>query len=257
MKPINVWSYIKIGTGFRYLQEATKGRPIHGASFVLENINRFLETLDELELHVTGRASNKLRLFYEKLSTQGENSVLSSPESEELRDIIKEIRGTFSAEAQGIYTYIVTEKRLSTEKLINHLEALFAPNIFNQLSDVAQYDFREAGRCIAFERSTAAAFHLLRGIEAILRQYYKKFIQPEKDDVSWGQMVFDLKKARDKRTDLDTLKHLDHIRAAFRNPTQHPDKIYDIQEAQDLFFLAIDVSNRMVSEMNRTVAPID
>jgi len=39
--------------------------------------------------------------------------------------------------------------------------------------------------------------------------------------------------------------HLDHIRRSFRNPTQHPDKIYDIQEAQDLFGLCVDAVNRM------------
>ncbi len=251
MKAINVWSYIKIGTGFRYLQEATKGRPLHGESFVLENIKRFLDTLETLEMHVTSRASKKLKVFYEKLSKKGEAAVLTSHDAEEMRELVKEVRGTFSAEAQGIYTYIVTEKRLSTEKLINDLKELFSPGTFSHLSDVAQYDFKEAGRCIAFERSTAASFHLLRGIEAILRQYFRHFLHEEKEDASWGHMVYTLKKTRDLKTDLDTLKHLDHIRSAFRNPTQHPDKIYDIHEAQDLFFLAIDVTNRMIAEIKR------
>ena len=251
MKAINVWSYIKIGTGFRYLQEATKGRPIHGESFVLENIKRFLDAVDNLEMHVTGRAAKKLRGLYERLSKKSENAVLTSSEAEEVRGLIKEVRSTFSAEAQGIYTYIVTEKRLSTEKLINNLKELFAPDTFDQLSDVAQYDLKEAGRCIAFERATAASFHLLRGIEAILRQYFRHFMPEEKEEASWGHMVYTLKKNRTLKTDFDTLKHLDHIRSAFRNPTQHPDKIYDIQEAQDLFFLAIDVTNRMITEINR------
>ncbi len=250
MKPKNVWSYIKIGTGFRYLQEATRGRLIHGKSFVLENIERFLTTLDELEFHVTRRASEKLKAFHETLSKKGEHAELSKSEADELKTIIKEIRGTFSAEAKGIYTYIVTEKRLDTEKLLNHMEELFAPKIFDQLSNLAQYDFKEAGRCITFERSTAAAFHLMRGIESILRQYYQTICQPGKKDLSWGEMVYEVKKARDPRTDRSTVKHLDHIRSAFRNPTQHPDKIYDVEEAQDLFFLVIDVTNRMVSEMS-------
>jgi len=40
---------------------------------------------------------------------------------------------------------------------------------------------------------------------------------------------------------------LDNIRRSFRNPTQHPDKIYDIQEVQDLFGLCIDAINRMIT----------
>ncbi|MFQ5588398.1 MAG: hypothetical protein ACE5F7_06115 [Nitrospiria bacterium] len=250
MQAKNVWSYIKVGTGFRYLQEATRGRAIHGDNFVLGNIERFLLSLDELELRVTSRAADKLRALRERLSQKGELAELSKSEADELKGIIKEIRGTFSAEAKGIYTYIVTEKRLSTEKLLSHMEDLFAPKVFEQLTNVAQYDFKEAGRCIAFERATAAAFHLMRGIESILRQYFKEMAQAAKNELSWGEMVYEVKKARDPRTDRNTLKHLDHIRSAFRNPTQHPDKIYDVQEAQDLFFLAIDVTNRMVSEMN-------
>ncbi len=257
MQAKNVWSYIKVGTGFRYLQEATKGRSIHGNSFVLENIERFLTSLDELELHVTSRAAEKLRALHIQLAKKGELAELSKSEADDLKNIIREIRGTFAAEAKGIYTYIVTDKRLGTEKLLNHMEDLFAPNVFEQLSAVAQYDFREAGRCIAFERATAAAFHLMRGIESILRQYFKAIVQPEKTDFSWGEMVYEVKKARDPRTDRNTLKHLDHIRSAFRNPTQHPDKIYDVQEAQDLFFIAIDVTNRMVSEINSTLLPAE
>jgi hypothetical protein len=53
------------------------------------------------------------------------------------------------------------------------------------------------------------------------------------------------KKTIPKGTDV-LLNQLDYIRAQFRNPTQHPDKIYDIQEVQDLWGLCVDVINRMV-----------
>jgi hypothetical protein len=43
------------------------------------------------------------------------------------------------------------------------------------------------------------------------------------------------------------LNNLDNIREHYRNPTQHPDKVYDINEVQDLFGLCIDAINRMVS----------
>ncbi len=250
MKQIDVWTYIKVGTGFRYLQDATKGRRIHGDSFILENIERFLKILDDFQLHVTRRASVRLRTLQEKLSKKNQDAALSSSEAEELREAVKAIRSTFSAETKGIYSYVVTEKRLDVEKLIHDTKALFAPGVFDQLSDIAQSDFKEAGRCIAFECPTAAAFHLLRGIEGILRQYYIVFIGPTSADITWGHITTTLRKKRDKRIDHHTLRHLDHIRSAFRNPTQHPEKTYDIQEIQDLFPLVVDVTNRMISEMN-------
>jgi hypothetical protein len=53
-------------------------------------------------------------------------------------------------------------------------------------------------------------------------------------------------KATGKRPPPLILQNLDHIRVNFRNPTQHPDKIYDIQEVQDLFGLCVDAANRMM-----------
>ena len=38
-------------------------------------------------------------------------------------------------------------------------------------------------------------------------------------------------------------KDLDRIRANYRNPTNHPEKIYNIEEAQDLFNLCVGVVN--------------
>lgn len=256
MKSINVWTYIKVGTGFRYLQDATKGRRIHGDSFILENIERFLKVLDDFQLHVTRRASDRLRTVQKNLLLKAEDAALSAVEAEELREAIKAIRSTFSAETKGIYNYVITEKRIDTEKLLNDIGGLFAPGTFDQLSDIARHDFKEAGRCIAFECSTAAAFHLLRGIEGILRQYYETFIGPVSSDITWGHITVGLRKKRDKRIDHHTLRHLDHIRSAFRNPTQHPEKTYDIQEIQDLFPIVVDVTNRMISEMNLKTSAI-
>ena len=45
-----------------------------------------------------------------------------------------------------------------------------------------------------------------------------------------------------------TLTHsLDGLRRHFRNPTQHPDKVYDVDEAQDLFAACLDATNRMAA----------
>jgi hypothetical protein len=63
-------------------------------------------------------------------------------------------------------------------------------------------------------------------------------------------MVEHLRKRRATLT-RPLLDNLDNIRHSFRNPTQHPDKIYDIQEVQDLFGLCIDAVNRMVKILSK------
>ena len=251
MRKQNIWKYINLGTGFRYLQEAKKGRDIHGEALITGNIERFAENLEDLGLPVTQRASYKLASLYESLLETEEDAKLTEAQAKELREAIRELRPTFAAEARGVYSYIVNEKRISIDKLVGSIEDVFSPETFDNFSDIAQYDFKEAGRCIAFERPTAAAFHLMRAVESILHPYYKKFIRPAQSGLTWGQMTYALKnKQRGKKPDSTTLNQVDHIRAAFRNPTQHPEKIYDIEEVQDLFFLCIDVTNRMTNEIH-------
>ena len=163
-----------------------------------------------------------------------------------LRTVMMDLQRTLEAEGNGIFAYIVTDKRLDIQKLLNNPIALFAPKVFESLPDIAKYDFKEAGRCIAFERPTAAAFHILRGTEDVLRSYYCKIVKRNRvDPLLWGPMTDSLRKRR-LPPPTELLGNLDNIRLSFRNPTQHPDKIYDIQESQDLFSICIDVVNRMV-----------
>jgi hypothetical protein len=159
-----------------------------------------------------------------------------------------DIRNTFFAEILGFNAYVVTDKRMDIKKLVDKVDGLFSPNVFESLPAIARYDFKEAGLCVAFELPTAAAFHILRGTEDVLRIYYKRYIRPVRLGLTWGQIINELRNKRSgKKPDSILLNHLDNIRNSFRNPTQHPDKIYDINEVQDLFSLCIDVVSRMSS----------
>ena len=89
---------------------------------------------------------------------------------------------TLEAEAKGFSCYIVTDKRINIEKLVDDVPSLLAPNIFDNLSSISQYDLKEGCKCIAFERPTAGAFHILRGTEAELKTFYfRKMKTPKKE----------------------------------------------------------------------------
>ncbi len=68
----------------------------------------------------------------------------------------------------------------------------------------------------------------------------------------WRAMVQNLaskrKFGRDKNYEV-LFKNLENICVSFRNPTQHPEKIYDIEEVQDLWGLSVDVINRMSKDL--------
>ena len=250
METKQIWEFIFIGTCLRYLQDAKEGFGIHDEFYVLWNIDEFLRNLDELNLNVTKRASYKLENLRKKLSEKPKNSKLSYQEAEELSGIMEDIRKTLEAETEGHFVYKVSDKRIDIKKLLENVPGLFAPRIFNNCSEIARFDFHEAGKCIAFQRPTAAAFHLMRGTEAVLKLYYKKYIRSG-DKEMWGPIISELRsKNKGRLPDQILLNNLDHLRHSFRNPTQHPNKIYDIDEVQDLFSICIDVVNRMCKVLN-------
>lgn len=245
-KPI--WDYILIGTCIRYLQDAQVGQLIHGDGYMISNIEHFLNELEKLGLHVTKRASSDLVDIKNKLKARKEGSTLTTADAGELGKIVTQIRHTFTAETEGIYGYFVTDKRHDVNKLLGRVDLLLKPGVFESLPEISKYDFKEAGICIAFERSTAAAFHILRGTEAVLKLFYKRYFRKSKENKTWGEMTNELKnKNRGKKPNTVIINHLDNIRLSFRNPTQHPEKIYDIQEVQDLFGVCIEVVDRMMS----------
>lgn len=238
--------YYTFGTEMRYLQDAHASFLIDGDSYVRENIQRFLNNLQALELKVTERASWRLIDFLNNLESSDESPSLGEEKASLLREIMNEIRHTLDAEIAGMSAYTVTPKRLDSEKLLQNVSHLFAPDVFQLFSDIAKYDFNEAGKCIAFERPTAAAFHILRATEANLRLYYKNMVRQNRiTSEMWGNIVADLREKNRTKKYTILNNQLDNIRHSFRNPTQHPEAIYDIHEVQDLLSICVDVNNRM------------
>ena len=242
-KPLT--SYIWFGLTLRYLIDAQAGWSIHGSPVILGNAERVIEYLTDLNLLVSLRASNQLRGIIDEFKTLPPDAKLNAEQAGRLRLIMKDLKRVVEAEAGGKFTFTVSEKRLDVEKLLEDVSALFGAEVFYSLPDIAQYDFGEAGLCVAFARPTAAAFHLLRGTESVLRQFYCSKVKRDRvTPLLWGPMVDHLRKRREPPPDV-LLNNLDNIRVSFRNPTQHPELRYDLDEAQDLFGLCIEVVNRM------------
>lgn len=253
MQSRSILRYILFGTGFRYLMDVKEGYPLFGDGYVMDCINRYFNNLDDFELSVTSNASTKLRNIKYTLSRKGQNYRLSKEEARDISKTLKGIRSTLVAETQNYYAYTVTDKRMTVKKLLSNIAGLFAPDVYSNISSIAKIDFEEAGKCISYDLPTAAAFHILRGTEDVLRHLYSAILLEKRgngeypEHITWGAIVQNLRS--NEFEDLISeilLDNLDNIRKSFRNPTQHPEKIYDIHEAQDLFSLCIDVVNRMV-----------
>jgi hypothetical protein len=97
---------------------------------------------------------------------------------------------TLEAESAGLFAFVTTEKRISVDKLLDNVRSLVTPSTYDVLPEIARCDLNEAGKCIAYERPTAAAFHLLRGTESVLREYYLSIVKRGRVDLLlWDAMV--------------------------------------------------------------------
>ena len=245
MKSRSIRDYVSFGSALRFLEDAKPNFDVRGSGWVLRNIDRSLHFLNEFDLPVTRRASSDLVHLRNRLEKSSQEKL--GTEASKLSDIITDLRKTLWAEAAGNFAFIVTDKRIDVNKLLSDVPGLLAPNVFGLLPDIAKHDFMEAGKCIAFELPTAAAFHILRGTEAVLRRLYCSIVRKNRVEFLWGPMITSLRGCS-RPPSAPLLDNLDNIRRSFRNPTQHPDKIYDIHETQDLFSLCVDTINRMTRE---------
>ena len=165
----------------------------------------------------------------------------------------KKFETVLAAECQVLDTYFVSKKgAYSTADLIDHAHAQVPKPIRDKLSDQVKADLDQAGKCIAFDLSTAAAFHLLRGTEGVLREYYNCVVPGIKRALpkmrNWGAYIKLLKEhgAEQRVTSL-----LDHLRESYRNPVLHPEENYTDSRALVLFGVCISALVMMLEEIER------
>jgi hypothetical protein len=255
----SIRGYIVIGYNLRYLLDVSTSHHVYGEKHVLDTTRTFIRACTDSGLHVTSRAAQDL---YDSFITKWDSgkpddelrmATLSVEEVVAIKEASYQVQTVMFSEAQGVFAHVTSDKRFAVDRLLNDVASLMSPGIYDALPDVARYDFGEAGRCIAFEAPTAAAFHLMRGTEDVLKYFYCSIVKRDRVDLMWGPIVANLRKRRNPPPAI-LLNNLDNLRTGFRNPTQHPEKIYDIEEVQDLFALSADAVNRMIKylrEKNR------
>lgn len=242
MKKHSGYSLIQIGLWVRHLQGAER------LTFksVRLGIGIILFEFDRFELNVSRSGSMELKTFIDNLSSVDDDEILGSDRAKELSDLMVRLENIIFAEAQIKHYYVTTNRRYNTDYLMDQPEKLFKDGVFKKLPQLSQYDFIEGFKCIVFEMPTAAAFHILRATEGVLKDCYLSDVKRNRvKKPMWGNMLKQLKERKRNRLPGVLLGCLDNIRESYRNPTNHPEKVYKIDEAEDLLGLCIDVTNKM------------
>jgi len=251
MKAQTMLEYISLGSNLEYLRMVETGTSVHGEHYILDNINSLIDHVEKSDFNVSKNAIIILKQFKDNLEKTPKDHTLNTSEKAELFKIMDKITFVVNAESTTKYAFFISERRIDVNKLLFKIGKLFAEDVFNVLPDSIQYDFKECGKCIAFGCPTASAFHVLRGLEGLLRDLLNK-LSPQEDTskINWGTVIDKLKTLGISELSI-LLDNLDRIRANYRNPTNHPEKIYNIEEAQDLFNLCVSVVNDIIAFMKK------
>jgi hypothetical protein len=193
------------------------------------------------------------------------SSVLSGGKAEELlpgwvpyevQEAANEFETVLAAECQVLDTYLISKKgAYSTADLVEHAHRHIPEPTRRFVPQQTKDDFDQAGKCMAFDLATATAFHLLRGTEAVLRQYYEKVVPGPKRAPAkmrnWGVYI---RLLVDNGADSKVISLLTHLKDAYRNPVLHPEENYTDERAQVLFGVCVSAIAVMVEELTKAAA---
>ncbi len=163
-------------------------------------------------------------------------------------------------ELPQINIFFVSQKRAyDMSALIGHGETLLSKEALEYLgaskNDVIA-DIREAGKCLAFEISTAVGFHIYRAIESVIIKDYFPALGVKESEWEKNRglgpyiQILEVKKRDSKITTL-----LRHLKDNYRNPINHPQEFWGFNDAENAIPLAVSAINMMVQDIQTLIRP--
>lgn len=232
MKETSIFNYYAFGYNYNLWRNSWRNKTNSDA---VKDIESLFWNVTTLELQVTAHVLAPLKDILATLKPFKADDKINATTADSIQVVIEKADSALDAELSLKKVLSVTPKRFDVVMLLQTPQNLLPTHCWAQMTEVARKDFAEATRCIAMSLSTAAAFHLMRCVEECVKTLYFDFVRSGRMATPlWGPMVEKLRaKNRPKPTE-SLLAQLDIIRTNYRNPTQHPEKFYTIDEAQDL-----------------------
>lgn len=162
---------------------------------------------------------------------------------------LNQFENALLSEASVADAYYVLEKRpYSTLALVTEGETLFPPKTVAKVPE-AKNDLREAGKCIAYELPTAAAFHIHRATEAVLRRYWSAVTGGAARPKVRSMGVYLAALKQNGCGDGKVIAALTQMNELHRNPTIHPEDTLTLDETIALLGMANSVVAAMLKEI--------
>ena len=263
MQRINTWAFYSLGYDIHPLS-ALGWKSTLSESFlmILSGRSSLLTLLGDeiMDLPLSKEAGRNLYNAIEKVMPDGQ--ILEDADwgaelgvsASGIGEATKKFEHVLAAELGFGDTYFVTQKGIyNTTSLIEQADKMFSSAILENLPEETINDIRMAGKCLAFELSTASGFHATRAIEDVVREYYKTLSESELklENRSWGHYIIQLEKHNPDEKIIGILKQ---IKDTHRNPIDHTDETLTLDEANNLLGIARSAITALVTEIQRVKA---
>ena len=186
-----------------------------------------------------------------------EGETIGAYKADQIKAAAKDFDTIFEADSPSMTVFATSQKGIyDTRSLILRANDHLPQNLRAYLSDQARTDIAAAGKCLAFEVSTASAFHTWRALETVMGSYYTVLTGETFESAKVGRNWFKYKDALvGAGADSKITGNLDHIRAEYRNPVMHPNVNVDLDEAFSLFGVGISAITQVLQAIARHTAP--
>jgi hypothetical protein len=243
MNKVNTYAFYELGEALSGLRQIKEGAD--RAEFVInvwaaeQAVEKFVVESQDIALKLSRQAAEKLSGQCAVISsaTQTEwDKPVQKHELTSLHHALTEFEAVFSNETQGLDVFSIKQKQAySMTTLIERGEDVLPESIQWAISEFTRNEIREGTKCIAFDLPTAAGFHLLRGLESALRDYYdylSAYTERPKNkhgkDVPMGDYVSAIEKLGAHEKVVSVLRQ---IKTLHRDPHMHPEALFDMDGA--------------------------
>ena len=142
-----------------------------------------------------------------------------------VQSVATNFRSVFLAEIQAGDFYAVAKKgAYDTTALAEDGATAFPTGLVKKVPET-ELDAKQAGRCLAFDLPTAAAFHMHRANEAVVHAYFKALapqgatVPPQRSLEHWLKAIEGL-----PNKDAKVVAALRDLKDLHRNPVSHPEQ---------------------------------
>jgi hypothetical protein len=264
MKRVNQYTFYQLGMILHPLTTVEEGLSLPQSVWELNKARAWVEFVLENQLFrivVCQSAAQKLVDAIDavvpkktsEFSAIDPKRELTWYEAYSIRSAASEFETVFAAELPTFDTYIVSKKGIySTADLVERADMAFDESARTYLSEEVLSDFRQAGRCLAFELATGAGFHTMRAVEAVLRAYWRLVLKPTAGAKA-PEMAVCINELRKAGESEKLMNILDDIRDLHRNTIMHPEAFLDMKDALRLF----DVAKSAISAMADRIGELE